>query len=229
VTGGSAVAPVVASDLVVVRDGRRILDGVSFAPAAGGVAGIGGPSGAGKSTLVAVLAGLIRPDAGGMARVAGAHIALVPQAHGLVALLSATENVELALQLRRVPRAEIEARAGAALRRVGLDLPPGRLAQELSGGQQQRVAVARAFVSEPDLLLADEPTAELDPDSRELVLAVLRAEAARGCAVVVASHDPDVLEICDRVLVLSGGRTSQETGGRSPSDHDESRDTDDDQ
>jgi putative ABC transport system ATP-binding protein len=213
VINGSA-APVVASDVVVVRDGRRILDGVSLAPGAGRVAGISGPSGAGKSTLVAVLGGLVHPDAGRVERAAGTRVGLVPQAHGLVALLSARENVELALQLARVPRAEIEARAGAALRRVGLDLPPGRLAGELSGGQQQRVAIARAVVTEPDLLLADELTAELDPGSRERVLALLRAQAARGCVVVVASHDPDVLDICDDVLALSGGRPGGNAGLR---------------
>lgn len=199
-------APITVEAIDVMRGPRAVLRDVSIVIAAGQMTAVSGPSGAGKSTLLAVLAEMIRPNSGSLDGLAGLQRALVLQTHGLVAVLSAVENVELALQVHAVPRAEISIRAERALHRVGLDSHLDRLALELSGGQQQRVGVARALVVEPDLLLADEPTAELDPRSRELVLGSLREEATRGAAVVIASHDPDVIAVCDQTIRLDEGR-----------------------
>ena len=162
-----------------------------------------GPSGSGKSTLLAVLACLIAPDGGSVDPADRAsRTGIVLQGYGLLPVLTAFENVELPLQLRGTDPAQVRERAAHALSRAGLDDAGDRLAEELSGGQRQRVAVARALVTEPDLLVADEPTAELDSDTASLVLAALRAEADAGAAVVLATHDPDVAALCDATLHL---------------------------
>ncbi len=131
---------------------------------------------------------------------------MVFQGYGLLPVLTAAENVELPLQLRGVGRAEVRLRARAALARAGLPDIADRLAEELSGGQRQRVAVARALVVAPALLVADEPTAELDADTAALLLRALRAEADAGAAVVLATHDPDVAALCDANVHLVDGR-----------------------
>jgi putative ABC transport system ATP-binding protein len=195
-----------ARGVTVRRAGRAVLDAVSLRAAGGAVLAVSGPSGSGKSTLLAVLAGMIRPDAGAVALPPRATTGLVLQSHGPVAVLTAAENVELALQLRGTPPAETGERAAEALSRVRLDAVGDRLVDELSGGQQQRVAIARALVVRPDVLLADEPTAELDAVSRALVVELLREEADRGAVVVVASHDPEVTDPCDARVRLSDGR-----------------------
>ena len=127
-------------------------------------------------------------------------------------MLTAAENVELPLQLRGEPRDVVRRQAEVALARAGLPEVPDRLAEELSGGQRQRVAVARALVSVAGLVVADEPTAELDADSAALVLAALRAEAAAGASVVLATHDPDVAALCDATLHLVDGRVAADSG-----------------
>jgi putative ABC transport system ATP-binding protein len=197
-------------DLVVERAGRRILDRASLTVAGGERVAVTGPSGAGKTTLLHVLAGLERPDAGtvrlGAAGQAGPRVAVVFQGHGLVSLLTAAENVELALQAERLARAEVRRRAAAALAEVGLGPGRDRLVEELSSGQQQRVAVARALVVRPDVLLADEPTAELDAGTREAVLELLLAAADDGAAVVLATHDPNLADRCDRQVRMLAGR-----------------------
>jgi putative ABC transport system ATP-binding protein len=126
----------------------------------------------------------------------------VPQGYGLVAALTARENVAVVLQAARVPRAQVRSRTQAALESVGLAPVADHLVDDLSGGQQQRVAVARALVSAADVVLADEPTAELDADNRELVVSLLLERARAGGVVVIASHDPDVVDACDDVLDL---------------------------
>ena len=130
------------------------------------------------------------------------------QGHGLLPVLTAAENVELPLQIRGNPARDTVARAHDALERAGLPDHDDRLVEELSGGQQQRVSVARALVLTPSILLADEPTSELDAVTRDLVLAALRAEADRGAVVVVATHDDEVAEQCDAVLHLVDGRVA---------------------
>lgn len=217
-----ATGDLVAEEVTVVRSGRRLLDGVSVSAAGGSMLAVTGPSGSGKSTLLAVLGGLI-PAQGGVVRWGGEPVrvtdrrpgravGIVLQGYGLLPMLTAHENVELPLQLAGLPRAEVVARAGRALERAGLgedQLHRDRLAEELSGGQLQRVAVARALVVEPQLVLADEPSSELDAASRDVVLAALRGVADAGGIVVLATHDPEVAAVCDAELHLTDGRVSQ--------------------
>jgi putative ABC transport system ATP-binding protein len=199
-----------ATDLVVERAGRRILDRASLTVAGGERVAVTGPSGAGKTTLLHVLAGLERPDTGtvriGATRQAGRRVGIVFQGHGLVSLLTAAENVEVALQAERLARVEVRERAAAVLQAVGLGPGHDRLVEELSSGQQQRVAVARALVVRPDVLLADEPTAELDAATREAVLDLLLAAAGDGAAVVLATHDLNLARRCDRQVRMLAGR-----------------------
>jgi putative ABC transport system ATP-binding protein len=201
-----------ARGVVVVRDGRRVVDGVDIDVMPGRILAVTGPSGSGKSTLLAVLAGLVPPDDGTVEPADRAdHAGIVFQGYGLLPVLTAAENVELPLQLRGVGREAVRHRAEAALARAGLADIPDRLAEELSGGQRQRVAVARALVVEAGLLVADEPTAELDADNAAVVIAALRAEAAAGAAVVIATHDPEVAALCDDTLHLVDGRPTSQT------------------
>lgn len=192
--------------LTVVRDGRRILDEVDVRVEGGQVLAVTGPSGSGKSTLLTALAGLLPLDGGTVQRTGLRSHALILQGYGLLSTLTAAENVEVALQLQQVARDEVRARSERALERVGVDTLTNRLVEEVSGGQQQRIAVARGLVMEADLLLADEPTAELDAVTRDVVVATLRVEARRGAIVVVATHDPDVAAQCDAELHLVDGR-----------------------
>jgi putative ABC transport system ATP-binding protein len=119
-----------------------------------------------------------------------------------VAGLTARENVAVALQAARVPRAEVRSRVQALLESVKRAAVADHLVEDLSGGQQQRIAVARALVTDADVVLADEPTAELDAENRELIVSLLIDRARTGSALVIASHDPDVVEACDDVLDL---------------------------
>ncbi|MGN6244724.1 MAG: ABC transporter ATP-binding protein [Motilibacteraceae bacterium] len=229
-TGGTRQpVPVSATGLVLVRGGRRILDGVDVLARPGRILAVTGPSGSGKSTLLGVLAGQVRPDEGEVRlgdRVLGERdrrgdgtgpsLGIVLQGYGLLPVLTASENVELPLQLRGVPRAQVRARAARALVRAGLgEVVEGaadRLAEELSGGQQQRVAVARGLVVDPDVLLADEPTSELDAATRDVVVAALREEAGAGATVVLATHDPEVAAVCDAEIHLVDGRVASVRG-----------------
>jgi putative ABC transport system ATP-binding protein len=192
--------------------GRTILDRVGVTAAAGRLLAVCGPSGAGKSSLLALLGGLIAPSRGtvtldGDAVVVGdlalrRRVALILQGYGLVTALTARENVAVALQARGRPRSEVRDQTAATLAAVGLADVADHLVEDLSGGQQQRVAVARALATAPDVLLADEPTAELDAENRERIIGLLIALARAGAIVVIASHDPEVIERCDDVLDL---------------------------
>ena len=196
--------------IVVVRGGRRIVDAVDVDVVPRRMLAVTGPSGSGKSTLLAVLAGLVAADGGTIDPAdpveRAANSGVVFQSYGLLPVLTAAENVELPLQLRGLDRDEVRELAEIALARAGLPDIPDRLAEELSGGQRQRVAVARALAVSPALLVADEPTAELDADSAAIVLHALRAEANSGAAVVLATHDPEVAALCDTQLHLVDGR-----------------------
>jgi ABC-type lipoprotein export system ATPase subunit len=192
---------------------RTILDGVSVQASSGRALAVRGPSGSGKSSLLTMLGGLIAPS-GGTVTLDGTRVTpssdlalrrrfgFVLQGYGLVAALTARENVAVVLQAARVPRPEVGSRAEAVLERVRLTPVADHLVEDLSGGQQQRVAVARALVTAADVFLADEPTAELDADNRGLIVSLLIERARLGAAVVIASHDPDVVDACDDILDL---------------------------
>lgn len=188
-----------------------ILDSIDVEVAAGEKLAVIGPSGSGKSSLLALLGGLAKPTAGevfvggtALRGLAGPDlgVAIVLQGYGLVSLLTASENVEVAARALGLPVAQARSRAAEVLAAVGLGSHADQLVDELSGGQQQRVAVARALAQEPRVLLADEPTAELDAKMRSLVLARMLELTDRGAAVVLATHDPDVAARCDKVLDL---------------------------
>lgn len=192
--------------LAVVRSGMRLLDGVDVDVLPGRILAVTGPSGSGKSTLLSVIAGLVEPDAGEIAPADRArHAGVVFQGYCLLPALTAAENVELPLQLQALDPDEIDRRTADALGRAGLADIPDRLAEELSGGQRQRVAVARALGVRPGLLVADEPTAELDATTAAVVFAAMRAEADAGASVVLATHDADLADLCDAVLHLVDG------------------------
>lgn len=194
---------------------RDLLDGVDLAFPAGRVTALSGPSGSGKTTLLSVAGGLLEPTSGAallgdapMWQGSGdprPEVAFVLQVYGLVPILSARENVSVALRARGVAPQDSDDRAQQALGRFGIADLGDRQVEELSGGQMQRVACARGFVVGADVLLADEPTSELDEGNRALVLQELRAEAARGTVVVVATHDPAVVEACHEHVAVDEG------------------------
>jgi len=198
----------------------EILRGISLDIAAGETVALLGPSGSGKSSLMMVIAGLERPSTGrvavagqdlgaldenALARLRRRHIGIVFQAFHLLPTMTALENVAIPLEL--AGRRDTAAAAEAALSRVGLQHRLGHYPGQLSGGEQQRVAIARAFVAGPDLLLADEPTGNLDGATGRAVIECLFEEHARlGSALLLITHDADLAERCERQLHLQDGR-----------------------
>jgi putative ABC transport system ATP-binding protein len=207
---------VVAEGLSVEYDGERRLHEVSLRLPSGRLLAVTGSAGAGKTTLLWALAGLVplatgAVTIGGQSRrrqARGARIVLMPQGDGLAGVLSATENVLLPLLAAGVVPDTARVRAAAALEAVGLGEAGGQLVEELSGGQQQRVCVARGLARLGDIVLADEPTSAVDAANRTLVMRLLRAEAERGGAVMVATHDPEAAAECDGELHLDDGRAA---------------------
>jgi len=203
-----------ATEVAAVRDAS-----VSIAP--GETVAVMGPSGSGKSTLLCLMGGLLRPDAGEVVidgRLLAAlpereqchlrrtRIAFVFQHFNLLKALSALENVELALYLAGVAPPAARDQARQALLGVGLDRRAHALPREMSGGEQQRVAVARALAPAPSVILADEPTANLDSTSGRTVMELLCSQARRrGAAVVIVSHDHRLRAAVDRVLWMEDG------------------------
>jgi putative ABC transport system ATP-binding protein len=195
---------------------RTIVDSVDVDAQPGELLAVCGPSGAGKSTLLTMLGGLIAPEhgeitlAGTPVRVGDyelrRRIAVVLQGYGLVTALTGRENIAVTLQARGATRGQVRERTAEVLEQVGLSDVADHLIEDMSGGQQQRVAVARALVGSPEVVLADEPTAELDAENRERIVALLAEHARSGAIVVVASHDPDVIANCDDMLELDAGR-----------------------
>lgn len=193
-------------------DGSTVFDGVSLAAAAGTMTTITGPAGAGKTILARVLAGLLQPDRGEVlfdGRPTSDHDAapnatLVAQDDWLISVLTVSETVTLPLQAQRLPPAEIRERASHWLSALGLEGCADRLVDELSGGQRQRLAIARALAVQASVVIMDEPTAGLDAENRKLVLSLMLDERDRGAALVVVSHDPDVLAQSTATLELAG-------------------------
>lgn len=198
-----------ASGLRFERAGRVILDGVDLVVGPGESLAIVGPSGSGKTSLLALLSGLAVPAAGtvtvdgaAVTDVNHSDLAVVLQGYGLISLLTAAENVEAALRAAGRPIDDVAESSAAALAAVDLAEHAEQLVDELSGGQQQRVAVARALALHPQILVADEPTAEQDAVSRQLVLDRLFDVPNRDGSLILATHDPEVAERCDDQLVL---------------------------
>ena len=204
----------------------QALGEVSLEIADGEFVAIMGPSGCGKSTLLNVLGLLDSPSAGAywffgedvaryserqLTRLRRERIGFVFQSFNLIDDLSVAENVEVALLYRRVPGAERKRRVRQALERVGIAHRAGHRPQQLSGGQQQRVAVARALVSDPSLILADEPTGNLDTANGEAVMALLTEAAAAGVTVVMVTHSLTQAAAAGRTIKLLDGQVVSET------------------
>jgi putative ABC transport system ATP-binding protein len=225
--GGIGAAPSVLYRLAGVtrtyRQKDRIvkaLAGVDLEIAEGDFVTIQGPTGGGKSTLLQLLGALERPTEGsvtlGAVDLAGASsaqlgavrardIGFVFQGFNLIPTLTAGENVDMALEPLQLPRAERVERVAEALSHVGLKDRAGHRPGELSGGQQQRVAIARAIVKRPRVLLADEPTGNLDESMRDEILAVLESLCAEGLTLIVVTHDSAVARRAVRRLRLERG------------------------
>jgi putative ABC transport system ATP-binding protein len=198
---------------------------VGFDVAPGTLVALVGRSGSGKTTLLNVVGGLDRPDAGtvvvdgtevtaldedGLSRLRRDRVSYVFQTFGLVPVLSAAENVGVPLRMARTPVPERERRVALLLELVGLADHAAQLPGELSGGQQQRVAIARALAASPRLLLADEPTGQLDAETGLSVMALLRGVVeSEGVTAVVSTHDPVMIALADRVLHISDGRVTE--------------------
>jgi len=197
------------------------LRGVSLEIAAGDYLAIVGPSGSGKSTLLHILGTLLKPSSGrylfegrnllalddsDLSRFRSTEVGFVFQAYNLIDDLSALRNVELALTYARVPRKQRRRRSVEALERVGLGQRLHHRPYELSGGEEQRVAIARAVVTRPKLLLADEPTGNVDSKAQEGILSLFDDLNAAGSTLVVVTHNSAVAERAGRVICLRDGR-----------------------
>jgi putative ABC transport system ATP-binding protein len=197
---------------------------VSFDVAPGEMVAVVGRSGSGKTTLLNLLGGLDRPDGGsvrvdgtevtelddeGLSRLRRDAVSYIFQTFGLIPALTAAENIGVPLRLRRTPVDEREQRVALLLDLVGLREHALQRPAELSGGQQQRVAIARALAGSPRLLVADEPTGQLDAETGLSVMALLRGIVeSEGVTAVVATHDAVMMSLADRVLSMADGRVN---------------------
>ncbi|HLW48756.1 MAG TPA: ABC transporter ATP-binding protein [bacterium] len=218
-------APVAAAD-AVVKDYRgpggtvHALRGVSFAIEQGQMVSVVGPSGCGKSTLLHLLGGVDLPTTGtvtllgratqtlddaALARLRLRHVGFVFQRFFLLPMLTAEENIMLPMLEAGVPGGTRRARAQLLLARMGLAGRARHRPAQLSGGEMQRVAIARALANRPALLLADEPTGELDEATGRDIFGVLRRAAEDGCAVVVVTHNADLASLADRQVRMRNG------------------------
>ena len=206
----------------------RVLRGASIAVRAGEVVALVGASGVGKSTLLHLLGALDRPSAGrvlfqgenlfarnesGLARYRQQEVGFVFQFYNLLGEMSALENAMLPALIARRPRRQAREQAAAALAEVGLGDRLGHRPGEMSGGEQQRVAIARALMNGPRVILADEPTGNLDPKTSEVVYDLfLQLQAERGIAFLIATHNPDLARRADRIYRLVEGRAREVSG-----------------
>lgn len=228
------MAPIV--EVVDVKKSYRLgetiipaLRGVSLRVERGDFLSIVGPSGSGKTTLLNLIGALDRPDEGRIildgrdlsslsdkerARLRREKIGFVFQTFNLIPVLTAYENVAFALHLLKLPEREIRERVMRALEEVGLGGMEDRLPSQLSGGQQQRVAIARALVKEPEILLADEPTANLDSETGESIIHLMRKLNERyRVTFIFSTHDPMVMRHARRIVRLKDGMIVEDVGG----------------
>ncbi len=204
----------------------RPLDELNLDVPAGDFVALMGPSGSGKTTLLNLIAGIDRPTSGSLdiggvdvARLSrsklaawrSTHIGYIFQLYNLVPVLTAFENVELPLLLHPLRRAERRARVERALELVGISDRAGHPPRQLSGGQQQRVAIARAIVTDPTILVADEPTGDLDRSSATSILELLRdLNESLGKTIIMVTHDPTAAAAARRTLHLESGRLAEQ-------------------
>lgn len=211
------------------RGGQRVpvLESLNLQVARGDFLALMGPSGSGKSTLLNLIAGIDRPDSGqifvegrdivqlsesALAQWRATHVGFIFQFYNLIPVLTAYENVELPLQLGRLDAAARRERVTQALATVGLSDRMDHTPSELSGGQQQRVAIARALITDPALIVADEPTGDLDRQSAEDILNMLgRLNREMGKTILMVTHDPKAAEHARAVLHLEKGQLESET------------------
>ncbi len=199
----------------------EVLKGLTLNVGAGEFVALMGPSGSGKSTLLNLLAGIDRPTSGDievagkriaklsegeLARWRHRHIGFIFQFYNLIPVLTAFENVELPLQLAKLSKAQRRAKVETALQVVGLADRMTHYPRQLSGGQEQRVAIARAIIADPTLLLADEPTGDLDAESGDEILTLLgRLNREFGKTIIMVTHDPDAASRAGRLVHLDKG------------------------
>ncbi len=201
---GAAARTLAARSLTKRFGARTALQGVSFEIAPGELVAITGPNGAGKTTLLSILAGALAPDAGELIRPFDRPFGWVPQQVALYSKLSVTENLRLFARLEKLP--DPDAVVQRMLVQTGLEDRAGEEVGRLSGGNQQRVNIAIGLLSEPAVLLLDEPSASLDPRQRERLWEFISQLAGGGTAVVFSSHNVSEAErYADRVLVLVDG------------------------
>lgn len=220
----------ITKDLKLGEVDINILRGISLEIKRGELVGIIGPSGSGKSTLLGIIGGLDTPTTGkvyldgedvtnlnerALTRVRNEKIGFVFQQFNLIPTLTALENVSLPIQFSRKSKGNPEKRAKDLLSMLGLGDRLGHRPNQLSGGQQQRVAIARALANEPPLILADEPTGNLDTESGEIVMEALRDIRAKlNTTVVIVTHDLEVASECDRVVTLVDGHIAEDADPR---------------
>jgi len=216
---------ITAASLAYGRN-EPVLEEVTLSVEPGTMLAVTGPSGAGKTTLLSALAGVLAPRTGTVTvddvplrdrdHAVAQGVVLIPQDNGLAPILTAQENLQVVLIARGADPAEARRATAIALDRLALSGQADQLVEELSGGQQQRTAIARGLALAGDVLLADEVTSELDAGNRQRVLELLRAEADRGAAVVLATHDPEAAATCDAEVHLRDGRLEPVRATASP-------------
>lgn len=200
---------------------QTALDNVSFTVSDGELVAVIGKSGAGKSTLLNIVACLDTPTSGSVildgeeissasekkrAAVRMNKLGIVTQTPLLVEEISAVENVKLPLVLKKLKMSECNQKAANLLKSVGLEGKIEQTVKTLSGGEKQRVSIARALASDPKIILADEPTGNLDTENASAVFNILKNVAKLGITVIVVTHDVDIAGMCDRILELSDGK-----------------------
>jgi putative ABC transport system ATP-binding protein len=228
--------PQKTSELIVATDSLNktyqladaeveVLKGIKLKVTRGEFVAICGPSGSGKTTLLNIISGIDKP-ASGRLLVLGQdltvqdenfladfrcnHVGFVFQSYNLVSTLTVAENVAFPMEWSRKPEEQIETRVAELLETVGLQHRANHFPAQLSGGEQQRVAFARALANDPELILADEPTGNLDTINGQKITQMLRMLKAEGKTVIVATHDPELMKLADRTACLEDGRLSSQ-------------------